>query len=183
MAGNLKYKNFPNKKKKGLSTVVITVIMIALSLAAVVLVWAFVNSIIKKQISSSESCFGTYGKIRINGQYTCYEDLGNNDFSLRFSLIIGDVKVDKVLISVSSGASVKSYEITNTPQIIPNLMMYSGVNPENVSLPEKNAGLTYNATGFTAKIDSIQIAPVIGGNLCDVSDSLSEIESCALLSN
>ncbi len=168
-------------KKKGLSTIVITVILVALSMAAIVLVWTFVNNLIKKQISSTESCFGNSDKVTINGQYTCYELIGSNNYKLRFSLSIGEVNIDKVTVAVSSGGNVKSYQITNTPQTIPNLVMYSGTNPSSVILPGKNSGVTYNATGFNAKIDSIQIAPTIGGNKCDASDSLSEIGNCALI--
>ena len=41
-------------KKRGLSTIVITIIMVALSLAAIVLVWGFVSNMIKKQIHALE---------------------------------------------------------------------------------------------------------------------------------
>ncbi len=165
--------------KRALSTVVITVILIALSMAAIVLVWGFVNNLIKKQIGSSESCFGNYDKIQINKQYTCYEDLGES-YAIRFSLIIGDVDVDKVIVSISSESAVKSYAITGEESTITGLENYpSGTT--DIKLPGKNSGLTYRATGFDSTADLIQIAPVIGENQCEVSDSLSEIESCELL--
>ena len=88
---------------------------------------------------------------------------------------------DKVIVSVSSAGTVKSFELTPTAKEIPNLMMYSGPDAQNVVLPEKNGGLTYNATGFTGPIDTIQVAPVVGGSPCDVSDTLSQIENCAVL--
>jgi len=171
---------FANRDKKGLSTIVVTVILVALSMSAVVLVWAFVNNLIKKQIGETESCFGNAEKITLNERYTCYEQISASNFKLRFSLAIGDIKVNKIIVSVSSAGSVKSYEIMNST-IIPNLVMYSGANPTTIILPGANSGLTYNATGFTSKIDSIQIIPVLGGTTCEVSDSLSEIENCVLL--
>ncbi len=180
MAKTSHYKNKIFLKKRGLSAVVTTVILVALSMAAIVLVWAFVNNMVKKQISSSESCFGNYDKIKINGQYTCYERINPTSYNLRFSLSIGDVKVDKITVSVSSAGSIKSYQITNTPGAIAGLAMYpSGISQINLS--NMNAGLSYKATGFSAKIDSIQIAPVIGGNLCEVSDSISDIMDCAII--
>lgn len=169
------YKKY---SKKGLSTIVITVILVALSMAAIAIVWSFVNNMIKTQIKNSESCFGNYDKVRINGQYTCYD---SSKGIARFSLMIGDVSVDKVVVSVSSSSAIKSYTITNTAQPITGLNMFSGATPANVILPGKNSGLTYNATGFTSKIDSIRIAPVIGGTQCEVSDSLSDIEDCVLI--
>ena len=176
MAKKSRYK----KNEKGLSTIITTIILIALSMAAVVLVWVFVSGMVKKQISSSESCFGNYNKVTLNAQYTCYERISSTNYSLRFSLSIGNIQVDKVIVSVASASAVNSYGITNIGQNISGLYMYpSGVN--NISLPNINSGLSYEATGFTSGIDSIQIAPVIGGNQCDVSDSITEIEDCALM--
>lgn len=178
MVKKLQYKK---SSKRGLSAVVTTMILVALSMAAIVLVWVFVSNMVKKQIGSSESCYGNYDKVKINGQYTCYERVSASNYNLRFSLAIGDIDVDKVIVSISSVGAVKSYTITNTPQVISGLKMYpSGINQVNLS--GKNAGLSYNATGFGGKIDSIQIAPVIGGNLCEVSDSLASIEDCKLIS-
>lgn len=170
---------FALRNKKGLSTVVITVILIALSMAAVVLVWGFVNNLIKKQVGSSESCFGNYDKVQINKQYTCYEDAGGS-YNLRFSLTIGSIDVDKVIVSVSSASAVKSYELTKEEVEISGLTNYpSGTS--SIKLPGENAGLTYRATGFDSTIDLVQIAPVIGGTQCEASDSFSEVESCSLI--
>ncbi len=176
--GSFSLCNFSSKNHKGLSTVVITVILIALSMMAVMLIWTFINKMIKNQIESSESCFGNYDKIKINGQYTCYEHNGSA-YNFRFSLMVGDVKVDKVLVSVSSESAVKSYTIENTNGTIEGLAMYPS-GSATINLPARNAGLTYRATGFTSKIDSIRIAPVIGGTTCEVSDSIAEIEDCIL---
>ena len=144
--------------KHALSAIVITVILIALSMAAIIVVWVFVNNMIKKQISSSESCFGNFDKVKLNQQYTCYDSVNS---ILRFSLNIGNIEVDKVIVSVSSASAVKSYEITSTNQTFDDLVMYSRTNPTQVSLPGENSGLTYNATGFSSSIDLVQISPVI----------------------
>jgi len=166
--------------KNGLSTIVVTLILVVISLVAVGIVWAFVNNLINKQITTSEACYGNYEKVKLNPQYSCYEVVGANNYNVRFSLTLGDVKVDKVIVSVSSASTIKSYEITNTLQNISGLVPYpSGT---QFVLPGKNSGLTYKATGFTSSPDSITIAPVIGGTQCDVSDSISQIEDCAILS-
>jgi hypothetical protein len=165
--------------KLGLSDIVVTLILIVISLVAVGIVWGFVNNLINKQITTSQACYGNNNKVTINPQYTCYETAGTNKYNIRFSLSIGDVSVDKVIISVSSANAIKSYEITNTLQTV------SGLKPvpsgSQVVLPGKNSGLTYNATGFTSTPDLIKIAPVIGGTQCDTSDTISQIEDCAIL--
>lgn len=179
MENKLKYKNSFMKNNKGLSEVVTTVIIIALSLAALVVVWGFVSGFINSEIESSESCFGNYDKVKLNKQYTCYEALEGGNFNLRFSLSVGDIDVDKVTVLVSSKSEVKSYIITKENQTISGLAKYpSGIS--TVILPEKNSGTSYRATGFESKIDSIEIAPTIDDNLCEVSDSFAEIDNCAV---
>jgi hypothetical protein len=189
MGKKLKYKdskkdhvqslyNF-KKNSRGLSTIVTTVILIALSMAALVVVWGFVSNFINEEIGSSQSCFGNYDKVKLNKQYTCYEALDDGGFNLRFSLSVGDIDVDKVTVLVSSESAVKSYVITNENQTISGLARYpSGIS--FVALPEKNSGISYRATGFDSKIDLIEIAPTIGDNLCETSDTFSEIDNCAV---
>jgi len=182
MAKKSHYKKiFLGKNRSGLSVIVTTLLVIVLSMVAVGVVWVSVNGLVKKQMDSSISCYGNYDKIKINGMYTCFNKTSSSNYNLRFSLTIGDVAVDKVLVSVSSGSSIKGYTITNTSQAISGLTMYpSGLS--QISLPGKNSGLTYEATGFSYPIDSIKVAPYIGGNSCDVSDTVSSIEDCHLIS-
>ena len=168
------------RSKRGLSTIVVTLILVVLRMAAIALVWSFVSNLLKKQTAESEACFGNTEKISINRQYTCYEQISASNYKLRFSLSVGDIKISKIVVSVSSAGSVKSYNIVNGTTIS-NLVMYSGTNPATILLPMENSGLTYNATGFNAKIDSLQIAPVISGTQCDVSDSVLEIENCVFM--
>ena len=60
-------------KKKGLSGIVATVIMIALVVGITAMVWVVVKNLIQGQISSTESCFGNFGKVNLNKEYTCYD--------------------------------------------------------------------------------------------------------------
>lgn len=166
------------RNRSGLSQIVTTLLFIVLSLVAVGVVWGFVNNLITKQTSANEACYGNFDKITINNRYTCYE-LNNGVYNLRFSLSLGEVDVEKVIVGISSASATKSYEIPKTLQTV------SGLKPvpsgTQVKLPDKNSGLTYNATGFTSKIDSVQIIPVIGGTQCQISDTISQIENCVLL--
>ncbi|MCK4647832.1 hypothetical protein KAT24_02795 [Candidatus Pacearchaeota archaeon] len=183
MERKLFYKTSPSensffpKNHKGLSGVITAIILIALVLAATVIVWGVVNNLIRKQMESSEACFGNYDKVTINGIYTCYDSI---DDTFQFSLNIGDIEVDKVIVSVSSEGSTNSYTLTNDAQPIPGLANYSstGFGTDFIKLPGKNAGRTYIASGFTEKPDLIKIAPIIGGQQCEVSDTISNIEVC-----
>ena len=163
--------------KHGLSGVITAVIMIALVMAAAVIVWGVVNSTIRNQMENSEACFGNYNKVTINNIYTCYDSI-NDEF--HFSLNIGNIEVDEVLVSVSSGGSTNSYTLTNENQTISGLANYgsTGFGTDIIVLPNKNAGLTYIASGFTVKPDLMKIAPIIGEQQCEISDTLSNIEPC-----
>ncbi len=105
--------------KKGLSGVITVVIMIALVMAAAAIVWGVVNNLLKDKMESSEACFGNYNKVTINRIYTCYDSTFD---TFQFSLNIGDIEVDEVLVSVSSEGSTNSYTLTNEAQTITGLL-------------------------------------------------------------
>ncbi len=172
---------FPKKNRKGLSAIVTTLILVALSMGAMVLIWTVINKMIQRQTGHTEACFGNYEKVTLNALYTCYTEIGIDNYEVRFSLKIGDISnVEKVIVGLSSASAVKSYQITNTEQLLEGLAPYPA-GTGNVKLPEPNAGLSY-VTSMTSKPDLINIQPVINGETCEMSDSLSEIENCNLIS-
>jgi flagellin-like protein len=169
-------KKFIKMNNKGISGVVATVIMIALVLAAVAIVWGVVTNLISTQLEESGSCFNIFGKLTLNSAYTCY-NTSNNEFL--FSIGIGDIDIEKVVVSISAQGTTKSYTLTGTEADI-GLLSYPGRN-NLVKIPDKNGGLTYITSEFASKPDSIRISPVIAGTQCEVSDSIQNIESCSLL--
>ena len=167
------------KNKKGVAPVVATVLLIALVMVIVVAVWAVVNNLVKGKLEESGACFGIFEKVSLNSRYTCY------DSSLKefwFSINIGDIDVDEVLVGISSEGSSVSFKISKTPSEIDNLVMYS-TRESDIILPSKNAGLTYilniTSAGFSEAPDSISIAPVISSTQCSISDSMYQIDRCA----
>jgi flagellin-like protein len=177
--------------KRGLSGVITTVLMIALVLAAVAIVWGIVNNTLKDQVESSQSCFGNFDKVTLNRIYTCYDlnpdsDPLTDDGIVQFSLSIGDIEVDEVIVSIAAGGTTGGYTITNLEdETDTNLANYnpddeiqSGFGTDLIKLPGKTAGKTYVAQTFTSAPDLIQIAPVLNGQQCEVSDTISSIEPC-----
>ena len=160
-------------KKRGLSPIIATIMTIVMTVALVVVVWGIINNLIEGNIKSSESCFGNFERVTIGERYTCY----NNDTKIvLFQISIRDIDVDGVLVSISGEGGNPSFTLTNEEQIISDLTNYS--QSGTVKLPEKNSGTTYNYTwkqGGSATF--MQIAPIINGNQCEVSDSLA-IEFC-----
>jgi hypothetical protein len=177
----IKYSKIKNKK--GLSTVVATVLIILLTVVATAIVWTFVKNIVNpEKLQGTQSCFElTSGeKITLNDFYTCYNKTSNE---VQFSIDIKDAQVDALVVSILVGGNSKSFTLTNNYTIIPNLKPYKGSQGEAVKLPGLNEGKTYVAEGFESgvgKVDWIKIAPVVAGKQCDASDETSQIDYCSL---
>ncbi|MEK6906672.1 MAG: archaellin/type IV pilin N-terminal domain-containing protein [Nanoarchaeota archaeon] len=169
-----KKKRFRNKR--GISTVVSSLLMIMLVIIAVVIIWGAVRSLINVETEGTSSCSKIYGKITINSLYTCYNYTSPGE--LQFSIKIGDINIDRVLVAISSEGATESFEITNNKQPIEGLKNYSS--GEIIILPKKNGGMTYRYSTPT-KPNLIEVAPVIGEKQCEVTDSLSEIDNCNIL--
>lgn len=100
---NFSLCNFFPRNHKGLSTIIVTVLLIGLTIVAIGIIWAAINGMIRGKIANTEACFGNFGKVEINPQYTCYIDkpTGQQD-EFQFSLSIGDINVEKVIVGISS---------------------------------------------------------------------------------
>jgi flagellin-like protein len=165
--------------KKGISAIIATVILIALAVAAIAVIWVFVKGMVEDELGEAGACFEVYEKVTLNDKYTCYDF--EEDVTL-FSINIGDVEVDEILVGISAGGASKSFRIKDDAEI-EYLEMWSS--DDAIRLPEKNEGLTYSVdmsgAGLTGTPTVIQISPVIKGAQCEVSDSIVQIDSCATL--
>jgi len=158
------------KNKKGLSAVITTLIMIALVIALITIVWIAVDRMAKGAIEGSESCFDVAGKASIRNAYTCWDGT-----ALNFSINLGNINPDAVLVTISTVSTAKSYEIPGTYS---NLKSYSGT--YNSLLPQltNNSGQTYTTNFFPTKPDSVELFLIFGEKQCTVSDALYEISDC-----
>ena len=165
--------------KKAISGVITAIIMIGLVMATTVIVWNVINKLVKEELGSSKACFGVFDKIKINNFYTCYN---SSSSELKFSINVGDIDVDELLVSISGPEQSKSFKLSSTEPVAENYIRLSS--GEDVKLPGKNAGLSYIFNASEIRTPGIiKIAPIIDGNQCDVSDTLSEIDSCSELSS
>jgi len=171
-------------QRKGLSTVVATVIMIALVMAAVAIVWGVVANLVEEELEGADSCVNVFDKVGINGRYTCYDSTNPGNLKFQFSLSLGDIEVEEILFAISNEGTTESFSISNSANAILGVTNYpSGTS--SIVLPKKNAGLTYvynlSAAGFSSSPDSLEVAPTINGKQCGSSDFLTDIPNCASL--
>jgi len=159
--------------KKGLSGVIVVVILIAIVVASTAIIWKVINKTVEEGLGEAESCYDVMGKIEINSEYTCYDsDLDE----VHFSVNIGDVEIEEISVVIDMGNYSESFTLTNEATEISRLRNYDG--SLQVALPEKKSGSTYIASNFYIKPTLIQIAPTVNGNQCEVSDFLSYILEC-----
>ncbi|MBU1129196.1 MAG: hypothetical protein KJ949_01030 [Nanoarchaeota archaeon] len=164
------------KNKKGLSAVITTLIMIALVIVLITIVWVAVDRMTRGAIEGSESCFDIAGKASINNVYTCF-DSTNSRF--QFSVNLGDVEPDAVLVTVSTIGTTKSYEIKSdsSSNYTAGVFNYDGTYP--LTGLEKNSGQTYYTLEFDSEApDSVELFLKFGEKQCSVSDALYEISDC-----
>ena len=165
--------------KRGVSGVVVTIILIGITLSAITIVWSIVSNSLNRNLGKSQSCSDLFQKISLNRDYTCFDNLSRE---LHFSINIGDIMVDKIIIYVTSGANSGKFELTNTPHSITNVKPFGGNYGENVTLPGKNTGTTYvlnmPRAGLNEFPEEIQLVPVIDSNECPTIDAMRSIEDC-----
>lgn len=162
--------------KKGISSIIATLLLVALTVVLVAIVWVVVNGIVNPKIAQSSACFGNYNLVTLNSQYTCYNSSTN---SVKFSLNVGNVNVTGIVVSILNNVQSESFTLTNQSQVIANLNLYDGTT--SVAAPGPNSGITYiyNWPDSNAP-NSIEIAPIINGQQCSSSDSISQISNCNL---
>jgi len=165
------------ENKRGLSTVVSIMILVLLVITLISIIWVMVNNLVEEELEEAGTCFGIFEELTINNKFTCYNSSSNE---VHFSLNIGEIDIDKVLVSVSNNVDGSQvFEISNVLSDITNLRSYSS--GKEVKLPGKNSGRTYIVSNFFSEPDSIRVAPVIGTTTCEVSDSLYEINDCSTI--
>jgi len=165
------------KDKRGISGIVAAVIMIALVMVLGVVVWNVVSNLVEEELEEAGSCFEVFDKISINNRYTCWNSTdGVNE--MLFSVNVGDVELNKIVVSITAAGTTKSYTLSNEEN---NDLMYFPSKESGVVKPGKNEGLTYITSDFDTAPDAVTIYPVVGDKQCETSDSLTSIDSCILL--
>ena len=172
------------KNRKGLSAVIATLMLVLLTLVLIGILWTVISNLVDTRLKNTESCFDIFEKVKINEQYTCFNVTGATE-ELQFSISLSDITINQLVISISGSGQQKSITLTNQDTLFPYLKPYNGAYNTNVKLPQANSGLTYvynlTSQGFSGKPGKIEIAPIISGNQCDVSDTTSEIVYCTSL--
>ncbi|VVB82967.1 Uncharacterised protein [uncultured archaeon] len=132
------------KNKKGLSTIVVTLILVVLSLVAVGVVWAVISNLLKTGEEQSTSSFGQIF-LNLKVQNVNIKSNGDVDVTVQRNSGAGDLKAINFIVS----------DGTNT-QVIKQATSLSELGTQTFTLP-------YSTLGSMA-IKTVSIAPVINTN-------------------
>ena len=124
-------------EKKGLSGIIVVVLLIVLTMAAITIFWTTTRGVIEDNIDKSESCFNIFDKVYLETRFTCYDEANNE---LKFYIGLRDIEVDSVVVFVTGDLGAKSFKIPDETDV-EYVSLVSG--EENEILPEENAGLVY----------------------------------------
>ena len=160
--------------KKALSAIVSVMMLILIVVAGTVIIWKVLSKTVDEGLGEAKSCYDLIGKVTVNSEYTCYNSINDE---MNFSVEVGDVDIDGLLIVLTFEDSSVSFELTNEPTTVENLRNYDGTN--DVKAPGKNAGSTYIAINILEMPFSIKIAPKINDNLCE-GDSFTNMGFCSI---
>ena len=142
-------------------------------LAATMAIWVVVKKNVNENLEQAQTCYNVLGKIKLNSEHTCYDRISH---TTHFSIEIGNITVDKLLVGLKTENNSIVYTLTNQQQTISGLKNYD--NTYQVKLPDKNSGSTFISTGLTTEPTTIEIAPIINNKNCDMVDSISDISFC-----
>lgn len=165
------------KNKLGISTVVTTVLIIALTVTTGAIVWSVVSNLVSEQLDEGEACFGVLDQVQLNNDFTCYNSTSDR---MQFSINVGDINITGILVSVSFAGTSKSITLTKDNQTFSDVKNYPS-GSDGVKMPSKNAGSTYFFEGIDSYPASVSIVPIVNKEQCGSSDTIHEIDDCQAL--
>lgn len=173
----MRKKLYLYQNKRGLSEIVAVVVVILLVVAMGAVIWGVVGNLVKTKTEHISSCFDVdfSDSIFFNNDYTCFN---SSSGEMQFSLGIGDVDIEKAIVSISYGGNSKVFSLTNTDESISELFTYPS-RQSAISLPEKNSGKTYIATGISSQPEWVKVIPYVDGKQCEYSDTVYNPYDCA----
>ncbi|MFB6246722.1 MAG: hypothetical protein ABEI74_03985 [Candidatus Pacearchaeota archaeon] len=178
------FKN-PNKKK-GLSNVLMMVVALGLVVSLGAIIMKTTRDTVEEKTEQVDAC-GTdiLGKLSVNSEWTCYD---SNKEVLNVQLAREDIKLEKLTLSVSTNSEAYNFDLNETMSnpSEKGATLYpfnsSGKKEGKTKILEKRSEKNYLVFGLSQKPSSIEIAPTIAGNQCEVTDEINRIADCSSIS-
>ena len=168
-------------KKKGLSAVIVTLLLTTLAVSLIVIVGLTIRGIVGDEADQSKKCFGDFsnlGKVTFDSRNTCYNKTSDE---IQFSIRRGDVEIDGISVFISSGRETVPLRLTDEERKFDSLRYYGGTYGSAVKLPPNEGTSTYVYGWNVARrgnVSRLEIRPVVGGTECSASDVIRTFYNC-----
>jgi flagellin-like protein len=163
------------KNKKGVSDVVTTVVLIAMTIMVVLVAGFAIQKFVLKQTEDSKACFNSFGKLALDPQYTCFNSTAGE---LYFSIKRENISLDGILVSVVGETRSMEFHILDSMGFV-NESLSDFAGSTLVIAPALNGAKTYLLnTSYIGIPKEIGIYPVFLGKQCEKSDSIKEVGIC-----
>lgn len=151
---------FGKRGKRGISTLVATVILILIVIVAIGIIWGALGPIISNSSEISQACSRASLAIDTSQGYSCYDE-NANELVLMISRI-GDVEIAGAQLILSAGATSKAYEFAQGRIYSDVRMYYQDEYRLPIDVPKSNEDLAYviDATGL-GNVTDVKLAPII----------------------
>lgn len=170
------------RNKKGVSSIVALVVVMALVLILGAVIITTTEETVEDKTEQAQSCGQELiGTISLNSEWSCYD---KQKEILNVQVERKKVELDKLTISASTGKSSYQFKLnknlSNPKDGDKKLYPFNstGQLKGQAKLLEKDSAKNYMISNFTEKPESIEIAPIVKGNQCRVSETITNIPNC-----
>lgn len=171
------------KTKKSQSQVITTVLLVLLSIAAIVIISAFIFPMVKENLGSGE-CFKAKDQLFIDtgSELTYFFKSGAADIpnSVYVSIERGnnrDINISGIIITIGNNANSDSYIIYQGDSYEESVIQMYGIPIGAYSIPNFGEKRTYQINTDYSDVKYIEIAPILSnGKKCEKIDR-QEIET------
>jgi len=154
------------KNKRGISGIVESILLVALTVAAAAILFVFVLGFVNDKLDNTKICSELQGQISVaQGQYTCFNSSGTR------IMIERGQKAEEIIgfrVSLKYSGTSKVFDIKQG--IVSGVKMYNG--NSNLTIPAAGGSETYVFDNIP-NTESVSVAPItINDKTCD---AISEI--------
>jgi len=164
-------------KKKGVSPVIATVLLLVLTIVAISILAVFIIPFVKNSLGSSKGCFDVLGDIKFDaeGRYNCHAQSTSPLGTLRtgFSVRIDSDEIVGFSLTLFQQGSANSFRIENgttDPDVVSVLRMLTADFNKPLIVPIKGGVRTYVAKGA---FERAEVNPILSnGKTCDAQETI-----------
>lgn len=155
-------------KKKALSPVIATLLLVLLTIVAVFILWGFIKTFINKNLEET-NCFDYTDYVKVvNSEFSCYT---STNTSLQIERSFGEKEIEGIYVSITSGSSSSPYKLINGTA-------GAGVNNgATIILPSPGGSKTYNFDIPNGNLASITVI-LAGNKICDKILQYYNLDKC-----